>query len=267
MRHKKVPFMIPSLLLIALLFSVVAFLTLPKLISRASTSSDLYLDGSTIQVAIYRGGAACQGCPEAVAKMLQQDDRYNYQIKYIGENEADKLASASLDDIDIYVQPGGGLVREDWPKLTVAGQEAVRQYVESGGRMLGICLGGFFFDQFEGDGWGWIDGVGTYSGALRADGRIARTSWGDEVRDNYWADGQHFRELNDNTQVLARYTDNQLPVAIVHTLPNGGVLAGVGTHVEANADWYSAQAVGDDDGYDGDLGIRLVHSLLNTPSN
>ena len=221
-----------------------------------------YAPGDSVSVAIYRGGAACSGCAEAVTAMLLKDTRYNWKIKYIGEAEPEKLTSASLHTVDMYVQPGGGTVQEDWPKLTIEGQQAVYDYVERGGKMLGICLGGFFLGQFGDAGWGWLQGVDTYRGKKYASNTLAKTTWGGKEHFTFWEDGQYFSESGKNTRVLSRYETGQ-PSAII-TSAGKGMIAGIGVHVEADETWYDASRSGDVDGYDYTLGHSVVGELLQS---
>lgn len=56
---------------------------------------------------VYRGPAACDGCPEAVAALLQSSPS-NFEVEYAGPNEKIDINEASLQRVQLYAQPGGG---------------------------------------------------------------------------------------------------------------------------------------------------------------
>jgi hypothetical protein len=62
---------------------------------------------STYKALIYRGPAACDGCPESVAALLKSSSS-NFEVKYAGPNEEVDINAESLSDVDLFVQPGGG---------------------------------------------------------------------------------------------------------------------------------------------------------------
>ena len=57
---------------------------------------------------VYRGPASCEGCPEAVAKLLESTPSAQITVSYVGPNEKLKLTKDVLSKVDIYAQPGGG---------------------------------------------------------------------------------------------------------------------------------------------------------------
>lgn len=66
------------------------------------------------RVAVYRGPAACDGCPESAADLFESawDD---VDITYVGPKEDVDISKKSLKDFDVYIQPGGG---SEWPPNT-----------------------------------------------------------------------------------------------------------------------------------------------------
>ncbi len=202
------------------------------------------------------------GCPEAMANVLRKDTRHKWNIKFVGESEAQKLNSASLAGVDLYVQPGGGTINADWPKLTTTGQQAVRQYTEGGGNYLGLCLGGFFAGQFGNVGWGWIPGVGTYQGPKYANREIVKTTWSGTTRYMWWEGGSHFGTTKPGTEVLGVHENGKAASVVV---PAGaGEAAGIGPHGEADSSWYSKTALRTDtDGFDHDLVLRVTDRLVD----
>lgn len=56
---------------------------------------------------VYRGPAACQGCPEAVASLLRSSTP-GFDVEYAGPREKADVDAESLRNFDLYAQPGGG---------------------------------------------------------------------------------------------------------------------------------------------------------------
>lgn len=208
---------------------------------------------------VYRGAGGCAGCSEAVARMLAADPQNSWTVKYAGENETLKVTDATLRGADLYVQPGGkGSIGTAWPALGTTGQRAVKKYVEGGGNFLGLCMGGWLTGSFGSTGWGWVPGVRSVQATS---GTVVPTTWaGVGARKVYFAGGSSFGTTKPGTDVLATYGNGTAAAVVV---PAGaGTVGVIGPHVEADKWWYSASAKGDTDGYDADLGVRLVQAVL-----
>ena len=101
----------------------------------AAATGDETRDAAGRPVAlVYRGPAACDGCPEAIAARLRESD-YQFRVIYVGPAEKLKITPAALAGAALYVQPGGG---QDIPGAAASigrnSIRAVRHYVSSGGR-------------------------------------------------------------------------------------------------------------------------------------
>lgn len=55
---------------------------------------------------IYRGKAACEGCPESVETLLKQAYP-TIDVIFAGPDEATHINSETLAQVEIFVQPGG----------------------------------------------------------------------------------------------------------------------------------------------------------------
>lgn len=64
-------------------------------------------EAARLKAMVYRGPAACQGCPESVAALLRSSPS-NFDVVFAGPNEKLDITESSLGDIDLYAQPGGG---------------------------------------------------------------------------------------------------------------------------------------------------------------
>lgn len=56
---------------------------------------------------MYRGNASCDGCSEAVARLLQSSPR-NFQVQYAGPDEEIQISAESLNRVVLFAQPDGG---------------------------------------------------------------------------------------------------------------------------------------------------------------
>lgn len=56
---------------------------------------------------VYRGPAACDGCPEAVAALLKTSPS-KFSVTFAGPNEDVDITPESLSKVDVYTQAGGG---------------------------------------------------------------------------------------------------------------------------------------------------------------
>lgn len=55
---------------------------------------------------VYRGPASSEGCPEAIAKLLQSSN-HRFEVTYAGPDEDVDISAETLADYDIYAFGGG----------------------------------------------------------------------------------------------------------------------------------------------------------------
>lgn len=213
---------------------------------------------------VYRGPGGCPSCSEAAA--LLRSTRWGFRVRYVGPGEELKLNRESLAPAAVYVQPGGvGTVDQAFDALR-AESAAIRSFVASGGRYLGLCMGGYLaggnpgFDLLPGDSGQFITSPGA-SVTSEAD-TIVKVTWRDRARFMYFQDGPFFT-LNRGAagvSVLATYTNGEISALVA---PYGKGRVGVsGPHPEATGDWYRSNRVDDPDVHDADLGRDLVDTLM-----
>jgi hypothetical protein len=91
---------------------------------------------------VYRGPGGCPSCSEAAAELVR-GTAWDFEVRYIGPEEDLQLTAANLQTADLYVQPGGDGTLEQ--AFTALGPSAadIREFVASGGRYLGLCMGGY----------------------------------------------------------------------------------------------------------------------------
>ena len=180
---------------------------------------------------VYRGAASLPGCPEAAARALASSP-YGFRVEFA------RPTRASLRGAALYCQPGGDDLGPAWRRLR-KDADAVRDFVRSGGRYLGFCLGGYLAG--DDPGFGLLEGatdsyVGTPGGEVPDEGsRSIDVTWAGQRRPIYFQDGCYFTE-GPATEVVARYA-NGMPAAVVSPFGEGRV-AVAGPHPEATDDWF-----------------------------
>jgi glutamine amidotransferase-like uncharacterized protein len=215
---------------------------------------------------VYRGPKAVDRlCAETTAELLEASS-WGFDIDFVGPRERQPPSATALSGAAVYVQPGGGTLEKAYRRLKPWSRD-IRDYVASGGRYLGFCLGGYLagatpgFGLLPGDTDRYIDLPGASVGH---DGdAIVPVLWRERSRSMYFQDGPHFLlDSQDGVQILARYTNGAV-AALVAPFGRGRV-AVVGPHPEATVDWFE-----DVDGHGGyadcrDLGQDLVDSLMRS---
>jgi glutamine amidotransferase-like uncharacterized protein len=213
---------------------------------------------------VYRGPGGCPSCSVAAATLVR-GTRWGFQVRYVGPDEQLKLTAANLGKAALYVQPGGdGTLEQAFAALRPE-SAAVRHYVSSGGRYLGLCMGGYLaghdpgFNLLPGDADQFITSDG--ASVTSADDTVIKVSWRSKPRYLYFQDGPFFTVSDDNAaQVLATYTNGQ--IAALVTDYQVGRVAVAGPHPEATDDWYQDNQVTDPDTQDADLGRDLIDTLM-----
>jgi hypothetical protein len=189
---------------------------------------------------IYRGPASLPGCPEAVAAMLAAS-RWGFDIRYVGPGERLRLSGETLALAVLYAQPGGATLKRAYRHLRDHRPE-IRHFVDSGGRYLGFCLGGYLagatpgFQLLPGDTDQYITSRDSTVDSDRD--TLVQVMWRGERRTLFFQDGPRFclRPGADAT-IVATYP-NQTIAALV-TRFGAGRVGVVGPHPEATDDWFT----------------------------
>ena len=219
-----------------------------------------------IVAAVYRGPAACQGCPEAAASLLEQSG--DYGVEFIGPEESRDVTDDGLAGLALYVQPGGfddvGVAME---QLGGEATDAITAWVRGGGHYLGFCMGAYLAGSDPGMGLlapGDTVGYAESEGTLLTDGTeaVIPVDWDGELRYQYAQEAAVIVESGvEGETVLSRFTNGQVN-ALVRPVGDGAVGV-VGTHPEAEADWFTSEmAEADIDGLDHDQALELVAALM-----
>ncbi|GHF82290.1 hypothetical protein GCM10018790_70030 [Kitasatospora xanthocidica] len=218
---------------------------------------------------VYRGPAACEGCPEAAGALLAGD---GFRVRYVGPRERVRFGPNVMTGVAVYVQPGGTNGQEVGTAWDLLGHEPgfspelVRAYVRRGGHYLGLCMGGYLagdpgFDLLPGDSGPYV----RTPGATVADERdtLVDVVWRGRPQRMYFQDGPYFDVDGPAAEVLARYSDGR-PAAVVAAYGAGRVAVS-GPHPEAPAAWYRDYELPDESQTGTVLGRDLLHTLTGTP--
>ena len=210
---------------------------------------------------VYRGPASTRGCPEAVAELLAAGP-WGLDVRFTGPGEELPLSAESLSRALVYAQPGGGSLSPAYRKLRRQ-RDAIRDFVQGGGRYLGFCLGGYLagatpgFDLLPGDTDQYISAPGC---TVHDDNNtLVEVVWRGRPRTVFFQDGPYFvLDEGADTKVLATYT-NGMPAAMV-TRFGAGRVGVTGPHPEATDDWYTDYGLPVQDTRD--LALDLVETVL-----
>lgn len=219
-------------------------------------------------VAVHRGRDGVPGCAEAAADLMRAT---GLPTRYVGRGERISLGQALERRPALLVQPGGGELEDVWPEMA-RDRDAVRRYVASGGRYLGLCLGGYLAGRTP--GYGLLPGdtdqlVCRPSSALRHTGEaVVGVTWGGRTRQLYAQDPPAFLldpvpEGTTPPTVVARYSQGD-PAVVACSFGEGRVVV-CGPHPEATPDWFVDAGLPQVAPVD-DLAIDLLRHLgLSTP--
>ncbi|MEV1330374.1 BPL-N domain-containing protein [Micromonospora costi] len=214
---------------------------------------------------VYRGPATLPGCPEAVAALLKSS-RWGFDVRYVGPDEDLPLNRRTLAEAALYAQPGGGSLKRGYRHLKDHRHE-IRQFVYTGGRYLGICLGGYLagatpgFALLPGDTDQYVASAGATIASQN--NTTVRVSWRSRRRTLFFQDGPYFwLEPNAEADILATYLNGT--IAAMVTRFGAGRVGVVGPHPEATDDWYIDAGLPTADRLGADCGRDLIDTVMRT---
>lgn len=167
-------------------------------------------------------------------------DSANGIIKALSSQHSFKLFSIDeveptfFDDVDCVCFPGGFGDADRFDRLLRWNYDAVKNFVEGGGRYLGICMGAYwagkhYFDILDNiEVKQYIKQPNTCT--RRPHPKAMPVQWLDKNERMYFYDGCAF--IGHNMDVVARYS-NSNPMAIVQRQ-----IALIGCHLESEQWWY-----------------------------
>lgn len=186
----------------------------------------------TIALFIHQPRCSVQ-CANGMIRALSP--HYNFKIFTKHQIEDD-----FFDDVDLVAFPGGDGASDDYDHLLKHHAQRIRNYVASGGKYLGICMGAYWADEYY---FGLLNSVRAVQYITRPNTCTRRphakampvTWFGDPVK-MYFYDGCALVGDETKFETVARYSNGD-PMAIIQD--NVGL---IGCHPEAEANWYQLQS-------------------------
>jgi len=174
---------------------------------------------------------ASRECVEGMVKALSSD----FKIKVFSEKECNPK---TFRNIDIVAFPGGHGDSDAYNKLLKPNFEAVTEFVDNGGRYLGICMGAYWAGPHYFNILNDIKVVQYIkrrrSEIKRSFPTIAPVFWENRYHNMFFYDGPTFIAEKQNYKTIATYYSGE-PMAIMQKR-----IGLIGCHPESLKSWYRA---------------------------
>lgn len=183
-------------------------------------------------IALFVNDPMCsvQSC-NGVMRALEQ----SYKIKLFSKNEVE---TCFFDDIDMIVVPGGLGDSETYHKLFKHNEKRVKQFIASGGKYLGICMGAYWAGSHY---LNILDGIDTVqyikrpgTDTRRPHAKNLKVYWHGEKTHMFFYDGCAIVGDYSKFELIAKYANDDVMAAIQ------GNIGLIGCHPEAEKWWYDS---------------------------
>lgn len=158
----------------------------------------------------------------------------HYNFKIFSKNE---LEDNFFDSVDMIAVPGGFGDADSYDTLLKHNQKRVRQYVENGGRYLGICMGAYWAASHY---FNLLDGINAVqyikrpgADTRRPHAKAIDVAWNDQPDKMFFYDGCALVGKG-RKKVIATYANGD-PMAIIQ-----GRIGLIGCHPESEEFWYDS---------------------------
>lgn len=146
----------------------------------------------------------------------------------------DEVEPSFFDDVDCVCFPGGFGDADRFDRLLKWNYDGVRNFVKSGGRYLGICMGAYWASKHYFNLLEDVEVEQYYkrpnSCTRRPHPKAMPVQWLNSNERMYFYDGPTF--IGNNMDVVARYSNGD-PMAIIQ-----GTVGLIGCHLESEQWWY-----------------------------
>lgn len=157
----------------------------------------------------------------------------HYSFKIFTKHE---FEDEFFKDVDIVCFPGGVGDSDSYDYLLQQNLKAVKNFVNRGGRYLGICMGAYWADKHY---FNILDGVESHQYIRRPDTDIRRyyskaapVNWAGHPMNMFFYDGCAFVGESSKFQTIATYANGD-PMAIIQNR-----IGLIGCHPESEEFWY-----------------------------
>jgi glutamine amidotransferase-like uncharacterized protein len=182
-------------------------------------------------IALFINHPECsQDCCDGMIQSLGQD----YNIKLFRVNECN---SETLSSVDMVAFPGGIGDASSYDKFfRRKAQNAVADYVQQGGRYLGICMGAYWAGSYYFDILDNVDAVQYIrqptSDIKRSYSTVASINWNNQSEDMFFYDGCALVGDTSKFKTIATYANGDAMAIIQNRI---GL---IGCHPESQEYWY-----------------------------
>jgi glutamine amidotransferase-like uncharacterized protein len=188
-------------------------------------------------------------CADGVADVLERSGKYKVTLAGPSLFKGYRLRDEVLADYNMLVLPGGlGDADQYDESLLKRDASSIRRYVASGGRYLGICMGGYFASYHYLDLLNKDTKAVQYVKRAGADvthenHSVLNVYWEGKYHSVYFHDGAAFvprkKGVEISGEIVARYS-NEDAAALIQE--NGrGKVGVIGPHPEAHRWWFYSQ--------------------------
>jgi glutamine amidotransferase-like uncharacterized protein len=191
------------------------------------------------EVLVFRGSGVCDTCPDAIGDVLRS---MGYKVKYIRQGE---LTKKNFSNAVLYVQPGGSdRILDTIDSLSIVEIKNLKNFVNNGGKYLGICAGGYLAgSKTDDDNGKMVKTFGLVPEIIEeeldvSDAKIINISWQGKDYQAYYQSGPKFKlKKIKKAKSFGEYKDSGHSMAFIAPVGKGNVGL-IGPHFEAKDSWF-----------------------------
>jgi len=159
----------------------------------------------------------------------------HYNFKIFSKNEVERVF---FDDVDIVAFPGGIGDSDSWHKILKPNKKRVVEFLQNGGRYLGICMGAYwagsnYFNILKDvDAVQYLKRPGTDT--RRPHAKSIAINWQGNPMNMFWYDGCALVGNNTKFETVATYANGDAMAIFQNRI---GI---IGCHPESEKFWYDS---------------------------
>jgi glutamine amidotransferase-like uncharacterized protein len=160
----------------------------------------------------------------------------HYRFKLFSKNTVE---DTFFDDVDIVAFPGGIGDSDSYHSIVKRNENRLREFVNRGGRYLGICMGAYWAGSEYLDILNGVDAVQYLrrpnTDTRRPHAKNISITWNNDLMNMFWYDGCALVGNETKFKTIARYVGNNDPMAIIQHR-----VGLIGCHIESTPHWYES---------------------------
>ena len=221
---------------------------------------------NTSQIYILKSSGICDGCAEALSKMLFTGGIHS---QILGPEQL--KSSVGPNDLIII---GGGVPFADGEEtikqdlLKVGAFNWLKEHIYNGGRYIGICAGAYLTEE-------WIDqrandhGLNIFPGKIdnytkEEKAKLMSINWLPTQKNRlvFFEFGPYLHPYpGAPVTIMARFNQDHSPAALIFPYGKGKVGL-ISPHLEADQPWFDMYNLNNKDGISYDIGIEFIRQVL-----